>query len=97
MPKFTVIIEDDAKIDIADSYDWYSRISDTISNNFLNEIKKCIGYLEINPLQFRLAYKDFRQVPLKKYPFVILYKLDNTTVKIYRVFPTRKNPKKKFR
>ena len=95
MSRFTVLFEDGAKIDIADSYDWYKKISETLANNFLLEIKKTIDYLEINPLQFKITYKDFRQVPLKKYPFVLVYRIDNNIVKIYRTFPTRKNPNKK--
>ncbi|GGG33531.1 type II toxin-antitoxin system RelE/ParE family toxin [Bizionia arctica] len=73
MPKYHVTLEDDAKIDIADSFDWYSNISTIIADNFLTEIKKSINYLEQNPNQFKIVYKDFRQVPVKKYPFVLLY------------------------
>lgn len=97
MPKYNITIEEDAKIDIADSFDWYSNISSIVADNFLIELKKCIDYLEENPNQFKIAYKDFRQIPLKKYPFVLLYKVQDTTVKVYRVFATRKNPKKRFK
>lgn len=97
MPKFTILFEEDAKLDIADSFDWYSKISETIANNFLNETKGVVKYLENNPSQFKVIYKDFRQAPFKKYPFVILYRVDNTEVKIYRVFPTKKDPSKKIK
>ncbi len=89
--------EEDAKIDIANSFDWYSNISTIISDNFLIEIKRIIIYLEENPLQFKIVYKEFRQSPLKKYPFVLLYKIDKKQVKVYRVFATKKNPKKRFK
>lgn len=97
MPKFKVVFEDDAKIDIADSFDWYSEISSKVADNFLNEVKKALNYLQDNPNQFKTVYRDYKQVPVKKYPFVLLYKIDGQKVKIYRVFATRQNPKKRFK
>lgn len=75
MGNYRISIEEDAKFDIAEGYDWYSKISIKISESFLFEIKKTLNYLEENPFLFQLVYKDFRQVPIKKFPFVILYKV----------------------
>jgi hypothetical protein len=97
MSNYRISIEEDAKFDIAEGYDWYSKISPKICDSFLVQIKRTIGYLEENPFLFQLVYKDYRQVPIKKFPFVILYKTDAYTVKIYRVFPTNMDPSGKFK
>ncbi|QAA83247.1 hypothetical protein EI546_11815 [Aequorivita sp. H23M31] len=60
-------------------------------------MKHTINYLEENPFLFQIVYKDYRQVPVKKFPFVILYKTDLDTVKVYRVFPMNMNPSGKFK
>ncbi|MCM5663222.1 type II toxin-antitoxin system RelE/ParE family toxin [Galbibacter mesophilus] len=96
MHKYTVVFEEDAKSDIADSYDWYNKISSKIADNFLHQIENSISYLERDPFLFQIVYKDFRQVTLKKYPFVLVFKIDNKIVKIYRAFATKKNPSSKF-
>ena len=96
MGNYRISIEEDAKFDIAEGYDWYSKISEKISASFLSEIKKTLDYLAENPFLFNFVYKDFRQVPVKKFPFVILYKIHPDSVKIYRVFPTNMNPSGKF-
>lgn len=96
MSAYRISIEEDAKFDIAEGYDWYSKISLKISESFLSEIKKTIDYLSVNPFLFQLVYKDFRQVPVRKFPFVLLYKIDLNNVKIFRVFPTNMNPAGKF-
>ncbi len=93
---YRISIEEDAKFDIAEGYDWYSKISEKISASFLSEIKKTLDYLVENPFLFQLVYNDFRQVPVKIFPFVILYKIDVDHVKIYRIFPTNMNPQSKF-
>ncbi|MCZ4317754.1 type II toxin-antitoxin system RelE/ParE family toxin [Aequorivita viscosa] len=96
MSNYQILIEEDAKFDIAEGYDWYSKISIKISESFLFEIKKIMDYLSRNTFLFQLVYKYFRQVPIKKFPFVILYKVDPDNVKILRVFPTNMNPESKF-
>jgi len=96
MSIYRVSIEEDAKFDIAEAYDWYSKISEKICASFLFEITKTLDYLIENPFLFQLVYKDFRQVSVKRFPFVILYKIEADVVKLYRVFPTNMNPSRKF-
>lgn len=96
MSNYRVSIEEDTKFDIAEGYDWYSKISTKICASFLFEIKKNLDYLEENLFLFQFVYKDFQQVPVKNFPFVILYKIEADTVKVYRVFPTNMDPSGKF-
>ncbi|MGB1230692.1 MAG: hypothetical protein ACPG5M_00465 [Winogradskyella sp.] len=49
-PKFIISFEGNVKIDIADSFDWYSNISTIVADNFLIEINKAVKYLEEKPL-----------------------------------------------
>ena len=96
MSNYRISIEEDAKFDIAEGYDWYSKISQKVSDSFLFQIKQTLDYLEENPFLFQQVYKDYRQVPVKKFPFVIIYKVANESVKVYRIFPTNMNPSRKF-
>lgn len=97
MTNYRILIEEDAKLDIAEGFDWYSKISQKLSESFLIKIKESIRYLEDNPLLFQFVYKDFRHVGVKNFPFVIIYKIDKKNVKVYRVFPTKMNPTSKFK
>ena len=97
MSNYQILIEEDAKLDIAEGYDWYSKISQKVSDSFLAQVKQSINYLKENPFLFQVVYKDYRQVPVKKHPFVILYKVESKNVKIYRVFPTNMDPSGKFK
>ena len=96
MSIYRVSIEEDAKFDIAEAYDWYLKISEKICTSFLLELKKTLDYLIENPFLFQLVYKDFRKVPVKRFPFVLLYKIETDIVKLYRVFPTNMDPTRKF-
>jgi len=90
-------IEDAAQLDLADSFDWYTEISPLIAENFLEEVENTFKYLVDNPLIFQEVYKDFRQAPVYKYPYVLLYKIQDRLIKIYRVFPTKTDPNSKYK
>ena len=95
--KYRIKIEDAAQLDLADSFDWYTRISPLIAENFLEEVENTIKYIVNNPLIFQVVYKDFRQVPVYKYPFILVYKIQDQLIKIYRVFPTKTDPNSKYK
>lgn len=93
---YLVKIEEDAKFDIADSFDYYNEVSPYLADKFLNEVKETLDYISLNPLLFKIVYNDYRQVPVKRFPYVIVYKVDESIIKVYRLFPTKKDPKTKF-
>ncbi len=71
---YNILYEDDAKFDIADSFDYYSKISNKLAHTFLNDIESTLTYVVHGSSMFNVVYKGFRQVPSKKFPYVILYK-----------------------
>lgn len=93
---FDLKIEGDARIDIAEAFDWYAKISPSLADTFLDEMEITLNYLVDNPLLFQVVYKDFRQVPVNRFPYVLLYKIKAQAIKIYRVFPTKTNPDSKY-
>ncbi len=95
--KFSIKLEKDARFDLADAYDWYAAKSDFLAKRFLASVQETKEFLETNPMLFQLTYKTFRQAPVKIFPYLILYKVINEEVIIYRVFHTKRNPKKKYK
>jgi len=54
--KYSIQIEEDAKNDIAESYEWYRNILPSLAEDFLDQIENTLKYLEDNPLQFQFAH-----------------------------------------
>ncbi len=96
MNKYTLQIEDDAKFDISDAFDYYSNISENLAPCFLSHLTEELEYLKYNPKAFQKVYHNYHQMPLRKFKFVVLYKIEDNSVKIYRVFHTSRDPKLRF-
>jgi plasmid stabilization system protein ParE len=92
---FNLVISPLAELDIAEAYAHYADISFEVLSNFDKEIEVVYQILEKNPF-FKIRYKNVRGLPLKNFPYIIFYTLDelDKNVEIRSVFNTNQHPKK---
>ncbi len=78
---------------------WYKERSLQAAENFVLIVQQTLKEIEIQPKNFRIIYKQFHQVKTKKFPYNIVYFIDEKqdAVIITTVFHQKRNPKKKFR
>lgn len=94
--KHTIIIENEALEEIYDAYQWYEKQKKGLGEDFLNTLDKLYAYLDKYPNAAPIKYKQHHQAVLKKYPYVIMYKIEKQDLVIYAVFHTSRNPLKKY-
>ena len=93
--KFKVLYNPEGYIDIQESVDWYNEQQPGLGRKFYSVLKNQLRKLEKSALQFSIRYDEVRCMPLKKFPFMIHYRIDkeNETVYVEAVFHTHRNPK----
>jgi plasmid stabilization system protein ParE len=81
------------------SAEWYSERSLQATENFIAEIKNFINLICQNPFRYPKKHKHFREVKLKKFPFIIVYFINDATEQIIitSIFHTSRNPRIKYR
>lgn len=84
-----------AKIDIQEQIDYYNSQQKGLGKRFHNDVKSTFIAIRKNPL-FQIRYKNIRCIPLKKFPAMVHYTVDESKKRIVvrAVFHTSKNPKK---
>lgn len=92
---FNILWSKKALLDIEDSLECYSEINDTLPKRFYDNVLKNVLLLTKNPYLFQIKFDSFRELPLKKFPYVIVYEIIDNKVIIIAVFHTSKNPDKK--
>jgi len=66
---FKVIIANEAKFDIENSYLYYqTKVNKKVANNFLKEFKSSVSTISKNPF-FKLWFDDFHAKPIKNFLF----------------------------
>ncbi len=93
--KFEVLIEPRAIIDINTIAAYYEEQQINLGFRFTEELESVLSTLELNPY-FQIRYTKYRFLPLKKFPFIIVFKVNEKVgiVSVYSVFHTSQNPKK---
>lgn len=81
--------------DIVQAVEYYNSKQIGLSEKFDAQVIKYIETLFTN-LFYAVRYKDFRCMPIRKFPFLIVFYVNeaNNTVFINTLFNTYQNPKK---
>ncbi|MBL4652164.1 MAG: type II toxin-antitoxin system RelE/ParE family toxin [Flavobacteriales bacterium] len=86
---FTIKIEPDAQLDIQSGITWYSEQRKGLGKKFHASVLEHIDGLKNHP-HFEIRYDDLHCLPVKGYPYMIHFTIDNNTnvVSIRAVFHT---------
>lgn len=92
---FKIVIDPRAINDIVQAVDYYNSKQIGLGEKFKTNIDKYIERLSINPY-YAFKYKDYRSLPLRKFPFLILFHVNERDKKVFinAIFNTYQNPKK---
>ena len=91
---FKIKIEPDAFADIQEAVDWYNAQRKNLGRDFHKKLDEHFEALKSNPY-FQVRYDQVRCLPMKKFPFMIHYTLDEKAkaVIIRAVLSTHREPK----
>jgi mRNA-degrading endonuclease RelE of RelBE toxin-antitoxin system len=92
---YKVVIEPRAILDIQDAVDYYNMKSKGLGIHIYETLEEHFKIL-VNHPSFQIRYKDYHGLPVKKYPFILFYYIDENvkTVYILSVFNTYINTTK---
>ncbi len=92
---YKVVIEPRAILDIQDAIDYYESKQNGLGEYFSQVVDENIETLTRSPF-FQIRYKDYHGFPIRKFPFILLYYIDEKlkTIYIMSVFNTSLNPSK---
>lgn len=77
---------------------WYKERSDKAAKGFVEVVNVTLDKLEADPDAFRFTYKHFKEAAVKRYPFFIIYFIDEENKKliITSIYHFKRNPAKKY-
>jgi plasmid stabilization system protein ParE len=93
---FKTLVSQEAQLDLKEYYLYYKQVAGKkIADAFFDDFDGMRKTISKNPY-FQIWFDEFRAVPLKKYPFLIFFSIDEEekTIIIARIFHTAQNPEK---
>lgn len=91
---YKIKIDEEALADIHSAKDWYDEQLKGLGKKFRTKLKKDINSLKTNPFVCAVRYNNARCLVMKKFPFMVHYKIDtdNLLIEIFAVLHTSRNP-----
>lgn len=74
------------------SYRFYEKKRVGLGQSFLNQVERALSRIGDDPEQFSFAEDDIRQCLVKRFPFVIYYRLLTDRIRILSVFHASRDP-----
>ena len=92
---FKIQIDQEASEDIQKAIEWYNQHRTGLGRRFHEIVKTSINGLSRHPF-YAIRYRNVRCLPLKKFPYMIHYTVDEThkIVVIQAVFHTSRDPER---
>jgi toxin ParE1/3/4 len=87
-----VHLSEEAENDLNSAYMWYEDRLKGLGDDLLDEFRAEMRLLAQRPQSFKAVHRNFHHLPLKRFPFVIIYTFDEQTIQVYRLFHTSRNP-----
>lgn len=95
----SVIFSSLAQIEVQEAYSWYEDKQRGLGERFVDIIEEAIRIISNTPESFPVKVNQFRQYPLLKFPYVVIYEFDPKEDVIYvlHIFNTYQDPNKKLK
>jgi hypothetical protein len=91
---YSIFITPAASDDIAVAIEYYNALSSDLGYRFADFVANYFDRIAAVPTASAIRYKNVRCKPLKRFPYLITYTIDETTqsINILRVFNTYQEP-----
>lgn len=81
-----------------DAFDWYEQKSIIAADNLIVAVQDAITAICANPYRYRNTYKNLRELTLKKYPYNLIYLIDENKklITVISLYNHKRHPKGKY-
>jgi len=80
--------------DLADAIAWYDERSPGLGDRFRAAVNDRFDAIEANPQRFGFAFEDFRFARVFRFPYVVIFRSEESVTHIDGVFHTATDPAK---
>ena len=88
----SVFFHQAAKDELLISRDYYDELVFGLGKSFLIEVERCLNIIKSNPLAYPIVRQNIRKAVIMKFPFSILYKLEDKNVYILAIMHQKRKP-----
>lgn len=89
---YSLSIRKEAELDIKNAFEYYQNQRQGLDHDFILCIEDCLSKIERNPAHYKIFYKGLRHVAICRFPYRILFLVQDNQVIATAVFHAKKDP-----
>ncbi len=82
---YSLEVQSEALIDIQEAFEWYEIHKEGLGFEFIEEVENGFGKICNQPQYYTSIATDFRRFKIERFPYLIVYEIENDTVIINSV------------
>ena len=86
--RYTARAMDDLELAFA----WYERQRRGLGYDFLDCVETAVRSILENPEMYKVVYSIFRGCVIRRFPFTVLYTIEDANIVVHSVFDSRQDP-----
>ena len=90
---YNITFSEEAEDDIFTAYFWYEQQRKGLGEEFKNAVKSASTLIQSNPLLYGFRMHGIRGCNTKRFPYLILFFVESTNIRVISVFHTSREPK----
>jgi toxin ParE1/3/4 len=87
-----ILFHDLARKELLDVRDYYDELVYGLGKSFVLELEKSLRVIKSNPLAYPIIREKIRKAVVIKFPYSVLYRLDNDKVYILAIMHQKRKP-----
>ena len=87
-----VIIRPDAQVDLLNARDWYDRQRPGLGDVFEEAVEAFLDLIKVLPQLYAVTLRDVRQGKVKKFPYVVYYRVFANHIEVIAMLHGGRNP-----
>ncbi len=91
--KYKLVIKPEAEKDLIETFQWYEQKRIGLGHDFLLQIDAGLRFIQNNPFAFPIRYKGTRRNIIKRFPYSIIYRVEDINIIILGVVYGGRDPK----
>jgi toxin ParE1/3/4 len=88
-----VVLRPEAEADLLQARDWYEHEGPELAKAFVDCLEEMIGRIEAMPELYALAIKNIRRGKLRRFPYLVYYRIFSDRIEVLGVLHGSRNPR----
>ena len=88
-----LIVNPQAEADLADAKAWYDRQRGGLGDELLECVEETFDQVCRTPELFGKVFQDLRLATIRRFPYVVVYRIDDDQITVVAVYHTRSDPR----